>query len=64
MTANSVADQYCDPLGDYTVFGFNRLLNNSQTVPNDNVIVAGARVIEFSSFIVLSSKFLSYDELP
>ena len=58
LTANSVADQYCDPLGDYTVFGFNRLLNNSQTVPNDNVIVAGARVIEFSFFYCFEFQIL------
>ena len=40
----NISDDYCDPLGDYTVFGFNRLLNNSQTLRNKSVILAAARV--------------------
>ena len=41
---NFVSDKYCDALGDYTVFGFNRFLNNSEVLPNNSVILAAARV--------------------
>ncbi len=40
----SVTDQYCDPLGDWNLVGFSKLLNNSQTVNNKSVLMLGARV--------------------
>ena len=39
-----VSDTFCDPMGDYTVFSFSRLLNNSEPVENKSVIMASARV--------------------
>ena len=40
----SVSDKYCDPLGDYNVFMTSRLLNNSEEIPKEGIVMAASKV--------------------
>ncbi|XP_052272818.1 nicastrin-like isoform X2 [Dreissena polymorpha] len=45
---------YCDPLGDYNVYGTVKALNNTESRPDKSVIIAAARLDSFSLFDGLS----------
>ncbi len=53
-----ISESFCDPMGDYNVFGFLRLLNNSEPLDNHSVIIAAAKV-SFSSDVtdIVNSNF-------